>query len=885
MDSGASVATVNFDGTDSYPIDPDNSSGLTYLWDVDDGTITSGVATDSTITATFPVGFRHITLTVTDADNSEAHTKRIPIYVYDSSTQPLAVRMNTLEADVQNGWRASFSLPRGSEADIANLPDGAFICYFEQERYGATVASYGSNAPTGRDHIKFVGYLVRDSIRITPEDNEVTFEAIGPLGILQQTGALPQLMISDISPANWQELKSLSVRIAAWYLLFFHTTALEYFDLVMPQIRSTFTFSRLAAEDVSSIAGQTLDITSALNVDLVCDRLGRLLLNENPNYLPLADRSSVTTAYNLTTADILSADIDRDHRRATKTVRGEGITTGADPVFSNAPGDAPGQGTNSETLSRQIVANQSEMNQRTGDHHAYVNGLYYDDGSTNAIELVPRTVRLALPDGYDVFDPAHREFVSLTLASTTNKRGIAFTSSDLWTIESVNIRYDPDRGAKDVEIAIRHETHGPAGVTYIPPQESENGLPPLPDFDLQFPDLDFEFNPNPIDAGLSISTADLYGVNEDGYAYYASDFSTPSGSGGPTWTRFNLSSAYSVSGTPESFVPDAFSPGYTGTVGGAINGWLVTTTNIYRVTDIFGTPGYTSQLTFASGTTNLKHRVIDASFGFENYAIAIASYTDKVEAAYTTDGTNWTEVTVTAFGNTATGISVWPGLFISSKTSGVAYTVGYTSSNNGYVYRTTNSGATWARVTPLINTTSAGASSEGGQASIHAPFENNPNDVDLFVTGWTAGVGGVDGQILHYAKVGQNNGTNITPDTGAAPSWFQRSLSVLGANRNRAAFLTPSFSGATQSELWVSTTGGTNSGAWSLQNSFTSAPVYQSLALVGPAASEVMYLWGSIGAIGYSGDYGVTVDDRRGNITSFSSPTAGRFLNICGNGA
>jgi len=40
-----------------------------YSWDVADGTITVGVATDKDITATFPAGFRWISLTATDSNS------------------------------------------------------------------------------------------------------------------------------------------------------------------------------------------------------------------------------------------------------------------------------------------------------------------------------------------------------------------------------------------------------------------------------------------------------------------------------------------------------------------------------------------------------------------------------------------------------------------------------------------------------------------------------------------------------------------------------------------------------------------------------------------------------------------------------------------------
>src|SRR5690606_19729965 len=127
----------------------------------------------------------------------------------------------------------------------------------------------------------------------------------------------------------------------------------------------------------------------------------------------------------------------------------EGITDGTTknaqkPVFSNAPGNAPASfGTGSDTLSKQIVDNQSDLNTLAGLYFAMVNALYNG-------QLVPQGIEVVLPDGYDVFDPALREFVTITLPSTANLRGVAFDTNIRWTVERVSVSYDPDTGAKEV---------------------------------------------------------------------------------------------------------------------------------------------------------------------------------------------------------------------------------------------------------------------------------------------------------------------------------------------------------------------------------------------------------------------------------------------------
>ena len=55
VDSGTGLLTVEFDGTNSYPV-ADSAIITDYLWDVSDGTITVGTSADDAITATFPAG-------------------------------------------------------------------------------------------------------------------------------------------------------------------------------------------------------------------------------------------------------------------------------------------------------------------------------------------------------------------------------------------------------------------------------------------------------------------------------------------------------------------------------------------------------------------------------------------------------------------------------------------------------------------------------------------------------------------------------------------------------------------------------------------------------------------------------------------------------------
>ena len=145
--------------------------------------------------------------------------------------------------------------------------------YFEEERYGTTVESFGSEL-AGRSHIRFCGYLIRESITINPDTNEVTFEAEAPLGILGLTPALTQLLISDTTPAKWSEIKGLTLRRAAWYLLYWGSTYTDVFDFRYHALSLVAVLVALGLGLLLGVAIGDKELVSSANKDLVDDLRG-----------------------------------------------------------------------------------------------------------------------------------------------------------------------------------------------------------------------------------------------------------------------------------------------------------------------------------------------------------------------------------------------------------------------------------------------------------------------------------------------------------------------------------------------------------------------------------------------------------------------------------
>lgn len=860
-----STLSANFYGSNSYVVDPDSAGTVTHAWSFGDGTPSSSTAANPA-GVTFPAGFRWITHTVTDSGNSKSTTQRVPVWAHErtGANAPLSVQMES--RSYQNGyWTARFRLPKESQSSVTTLPDGALIVYWEEEYYGTTQASYGLNV-SDRSHIKFVGYLLRDTLTIDADRNEVVFEAVGPLGILEQTPALPQLILSKTAPANWQQVKSLTVNRILWYLLHWGATADVAHDFIWFS-GTDLSYARIAIDNIDSIAGQLRDVAASINVLLTCDRLGRLLLIRDPNYMNSSDRSARTTVYNLTTADVRNLDVTREHRGSYKFVRGEGIIAGSTtaalkPVFSNAPGNAPAPfAVGTETLSKQIVASQTELNNRTGWHFARVNAL------RNGL-FVPRGARALFRGAYDWLEPAYLEWLTLTLASTTNKRGVSYSTSTRWVAESMDVSYDPELGLKEVSAVISHETDGAAGATYTPPAANNVGSFSLPEFNFDFGTYTPSFPVTGLRQGLQTVAAFV----SDNTLQITTDFETPEASGGPAWVETDLTALSGwPGGTLCQFEVDAFSPKYLGT-GSTVNGWIRTTTHVMRITDIFGTPALTGVVALRA-TASANKTSMRFERGLQNWGIVTTWYdADGVWAARTITGTSWTEIQVGAHYDTnfAT-LGSPPGIFLNPHNAGEAYTSRYTATGTypaAELVRTTDHGATWSTFSPSTNLGNLIAN------CIVVPYQ--ATDFETLYYPHTTGSGTFDPRLYRTNNSGTTDISPVISGAQYAPHSFTRAFSVCDNDRNTGMLCgIREYIGGDPRLVAISRNLEAAAPTWTALQGPDAAINYRE---VYAAAANRFYLIGESAAIGFSD--GLTVDSRQGNITG---NTTGRICGICGN--
>ncbi len=344
---------------------------------------------------------------------------------------------------------------------------------------------------------------------------------------------------------------------------------------------------------------------------------------------------------------------------------------------------------------------------------------------------------------------------------------------------------------------------------------------------------------------------------------------------GPVWTR----TSGGWSGTLIAMEVDPYSALYING-SGAVDVWVATTTGIYKVSDIFGTPSAALQFTFRVSLAALEGKVLQMSFGVQNWGICVSQYDSAGNrgtwVTFTTDGVNWSaEVAITTFYHSGAGFGHSPGLYVSNKTAGLAYTSAFTATaleppHAGY--KSTDFGANWSLITNPDLSEIMGA---GGQ--ILAPYASNPNEDIVFFGGWDAAA-----NEYQFFRANGAVQTEITQSFGG------QSYGLSGRDGGKwqisdypleSGYMTAVLRSAVVAKvgLWRSYDAGTT---W--ENFITPIAASQWFRCgISGADKNTLYLCGETGKLDYSTDFGDTTLDMSGNIPA-DWPGVGTFYFLIG---
>lgn len=422
---GASSLDVALDGTASFPVHP-GATITAYSWNIKDGSVVSGSTSSATLTASFPDGYRWVSLTVTDS-GSRTHTTYKLVVTTDDVT---AIEVMRLGSELEAGWECSLTL---LEDDVSSYPPGTAVMLWNEERYGSTNGSL--NGVAGYEHIQFAGWSTDEVTVIEPYRSDYTLNAKNIQAFVAELPGYSQTTLFSSAPSSWFDVASHNMWRHLLNVLQWQTNLLELAEIERPAWYDDFSATGLDADAVP-VGEQLHFMANAVRARFTADHNGIIYFRHDPHLMPDGERAALGSIVTLGDRDWTEqVDIPVRHHPRVGSVTGSGIvasTSTITAVMAGAPGTMPGRGGSHETLDRQLVSGQADMNSRTGRLYAKLN-------------IDTPEINIQIMHGGMIADPAWQEWVRFTQAAASNKRSIGY-SSQRFVLSGTEVEYEHQTG-------------------------------------------------------------------------------------------------------------------------------------------------------------------------------------------------------------------------------------------------------------------------------------------------------------------------------------------------------------------------------------------------------------------------------------------------------
>lgn len=441
---GATVV-AQLDGSASYAIAP-GAVILSHAW-----AATGGAVADLNAAATYitfnAVGTYWVSLTVTD-DNGKTHITRRPFFVHTRTGATAPYR----------GFRATVSLSHVNGAtlnidaldDASDWPDGTMLVLWTEELFDTVKSPIGYFS--GREHIRFVGYISDGNISIDPED-------VGGLGIiavsvdrLLATLKMWSIALIDTtrSPASWYEYQNLTVARALRHYWGRHSTLFGIADVRLP-ISSILRKGSVEFPE-GDLLGQAQQFAhdKGIFANIGCNKQGAVYVEIDPMMVLETNRGAIDTVQDITLVDWQDhIELVHRERQPLSWASLSGVLwngAAGTPYIAVMPGSSPEiEGAGNDDVQFQMLSGQTDANQKVG--------LLYAKHNNDIREFrVPR-----LAGNYSHIDVYPQEFYDVTIAAADNKRGISIAARGMIP-RSVTLAYNPDDSIVTVGAVMEPET-------------------------------------------------------------------------------------------------------------------------------------------------------------------------------------------------------------------------------------------------------------------------------------------------------------------------------------------------------------------------------------------------------------------------------------------
>lgn len=459
---------VQFDAVDSVA-NTDGGSVVSWNRPSAGGAFSSGGVATEQATIRFSTGaFRWVTLTVTD-NNGQTGVHRMPVWTFGGNYQPFTnFEIVRRTKEVRDG-ELTIEAYDGS-ITLNDIPEGTRLVLFTVTEIDGTEVISQMGCPfLGRAHVKFDGYVLKDSVVWDAETGTVTF-SVGTLGKIADDMRGFATFIKDVDAGeedSWHTGSVLTVRNVIFWLLRWHTnlTELAYMEIEPTELIAGRKFPK--APPFKQLEAAML-MTRGVFARLGVSRWHSVHIRYDPQELSVADRATRATVLNLTNFDWLTElNIEKAARPRIASVFGGGIVyDGADgtPYRARAPGPVgreSGRDTRADNL---IISSQNNLNALLGRLLAAESSPW----KPPSIELL-----------YDVWEPALQEYLTLVVSADENPRGFSFTADEPWIVRRVEIE-DVQGGTPSVKVTPELLMGEFVGITVPVPDPPEPGDWPEP---------------------------------------------------------------------------------------------------------------------------------------------------------------------------------------------------------------------------------------------------------------------------------------------------------------------------------------------------------------------------------------------------------------------
>lgn len=358
----------------------------------------------------------------------------------------------------EGGWRATVTV-----FEPITVHEGSVVVFFADEWYGSTKKSLGGNAPNA-EKIKFVGYVMNNSIRYNYKESSVSFEIGSITQIMKEMVGFAIELQSQASPSTWYEMPDVNGKKATYHYWKWHSNVIQLADIQWIGDDYLIQYFDSDRESIFDAVDNLLR-TSYLG-SVVSDRQGKIFL-EIDAFVQANATGTFTPLFTVNDYDWMETPEVTEQRYPPLSyaeyngIAYSGVVTGSyTPLMSEVPGTAPAYRGGLDRRPGFAVLGQDTLNQIVGNVFAHENAQYPN-------------IDIPFKGNYSNLDIAPQEALNIVIPAADTARGQLIEG--LYIPNNLSFTFNPETKVLLVRGGLNVLTSGEAGETVVIPEIVDDG--------------------------------------------------------------------------------------------------------------------------------------------------------------------------------------------------------------------------------------------------------------------------------------------------------------------------------------------------------------------------------------------------------------------------